>query len=430
MSVQAELPELGNCSRCNTEKAVAVSRKEAFCKSCFIRFISGKQRKQMSDEKFKVKFGEHIVPEKVLYPISFGPSSIALLDILISLYIEQLRNPRAKLGFELTVLYIDDSSINGYENDVDAIIQSIKTRYNSDQYSITFKKLDIDSFIENKESLHKVTLLQNFDCFKINKDFSELKPVNEILDVCPNRASKHDLIQIIKKELIKNFAISNDHKTIIWGHNMSRLAEEVIALTVKGRGAEIYSNLTDGVESYKEWNLEHLHPLRDVSQNEINMFINLQELSDLLLIPKDKSEKLMVKQKTINEIVADYYKVVDTGYDNIVSTVVKTGAKLVEPKKFGEKYCSICKGKIYNDPMNWLREITYNKSVSPENEIEESSLQEWKEANKDEIIELESSEKLSVDICYGCSVTLGGTKKSSLNWPVPDHERPDRKSVV
>lgn len=372
----------------------------------------------MNDEKFKVKFGDNVIPEKVLFPISFGPSSVVLLDILVSLYKEQLRNPRAKLGFELIVLYIDDGEITSYENSVNEIMRRVNERYNFQEYSITFKKLNINSFIRDKASLQKITLLQTFDSFKIEKDLSSIKSFKQILDSCPNRASKQDLTQIVKTELVKKYAVANDCKVILWGHNMSRLAEEVIGLTVKGRGAEIYTNLTDGVESYQEWELEHLHPLRDVSQNEINIFVGLQKLSDLLLVPKDRIEKLMVKQKTINEIVGDYYKVVDTEYDNIVSTVVKTGAKLVEPKKFDGKYCSICKGKIYNDPMNWLRKITYNKAIDPENEVEESSLQQWREANKDEIIELENSEKIPIDICYGCSVTLGGAKKSSLVWPV------------
>jgi len=377
----------------------------------------------MSEEKFKVKFGDDFIPEKVLFPISFGPSSIVLLDILISLYIEQLKNPRAKLGFELNILYIDDSSITRYENTYEEIVELVEDRFQLSKYSIKFKKIDINSFINNKTALSKVTLLQTFDTFKIDKDLRSVNSIKEVLDACPNRASKHDLIQIIKKELIKNFAVVNDCKVILWGHNMSRLAEEVIALTVKGRGAEIYANLTDGVEQYQNWELEHLHPLRDVSQNEINIFMKLQNLTELILRPKDNIDKLMVKQKTINEIVGDYYKVVDTEYDNIVSTVVKTGAKLVEPKKFDEKYCVLCKGKIYNDPMNWLRAITYNQSIEPENEVELSSLQEWKEANKEDLIELETSDKVPVNICYGCSVTLGGVKKSSLAWPVYDHQR-------
>lgn len=377
----------------------------------------------MSDEKYKVKFGADIVPEKVLFPLSFGHSSIVLLDILVALYNEQLRNPRAKLGFQLIVLHIDDSSITEYENSISDIMKTAESRYNLSKYSIIFKRVDINSFINNKEALHKVTLMKNFDTYKLQQTMDSLTSVKQILDACPNRASKHDLTQIIQRELIKNFAIVNDCKSIIWSHNMSRLAAEVIALTVKGRGSEIYSNLTDGVEHYKQWDIEHIHPLRDVSQNEINTFVEFQDLSNMILIPKDKVEKLMVKQKTINEIVTDYYKVVDTEYDNIVSTVVKTGAKLVEPKNYDGKICSICKGKIYNDPMNWSRAITFNESIAPENEAEEASLQEWREANKNDLIELETSEKVPVDICYGCSVTLCGGKKSTLVWPVHDHER-------
>jgi cytoplasmic tRNA 2-thiolation protein 2 len=427
------VPEVELCSRCKVDPAEVHSRKEAFCKSCFLRFISGKQRKQMSNEKYKIKFGENVTSEKVLFPISFGQSSLVLFDILISMYDEQLQNKRGKLGFEIDVLFIDDSSVEKYDKSYQEIVKSIRESYEMTKYPIKFTRVDLDSFLSDKKgnSLHKVTLLKDFTSFKYLAQDDELT-VEKLFKSCPNRASKHDLKQIILNDLINRYAYAKDIQSIIYGNNMNTLAEQVISLTVKGRGSEIYSGLTDGIKSIYGKEIEIINPLRDVSSREIALFSEFRNLIRFQIDETlDKYDKIMNKQKTINEVVSKYFKAVDTDYDNIVSTVVKTGAKLTEPKRFDDEYCAVCNGKIYNRPMEWLRDITYNGSRGPENEIEEESLQEWKDANSEFLTFIEKVEKDAISICYGCAVTVGGNTDNSVVWPVRDTtEEEDKQQIL
>lgn len=416
--------ELGKCSRCKDKEADVLSRKELFCQNCFLRFIYGKQRKQMSSDKYKVKFNEHVVREKVVLPLSFGKNSLVLLDVLIGLFDEQMKNPRAKLGFEINVVHIDDSKVRNYHNDADTLIRNLKEVYHIERYPIKITKIEIQSFM-NRGSAATVRLLSEFTSTKVALDGTV--SIERIFEGCPNRASKQDLIQIIIKDLINNYSVSSGASSILWGHSMSSLANEVIALTVKGRGSEIYSNLTDGAETILGKSIDIIHPLRDCSDGEIDKFIEMKEMDQFTLQSVDRQENLMNKQKTINEVVSNYYKTVDGVDDNIVSTVVKTGAKLDEPTRFDGKFCSICDKKIYNDPMNWLKSITNKGERGPENEMEAVSLQEWETANKDTVEELKQGE--TVNVCYGCAVTMSGFPGNSITWPV-NTEKKDIESIL
>ncbi|KAH3676152.1 hypothetical protein WICMUC_002174 [Wickerhamomyces mucosus] len=418
------------CSRCKAQESVTVSRKEAFCKPCFIRFVSGKQRKQMSSDKFKLKFGDNFEVERVLFPISFGSSSIVLLDILISLINEQLTNPRAKLGFDLNILFIDDTKIERYENELSTLISNLKSHYRTEDLPIKFTILDINSFVSNKKLLNKILINPEYESFRLNEK-TEKYEVKELLNACANRASKHDLLQLITKSLILDFARANNLSTILWGHNMTTLAEEVISLTVKGRGSEIYARLTDGeVDLDEGYKVENIHPLRDISKNEIITFIELQDLSKFTLLPAIRPINLMNKQKTINEVVSGYYEVVDHEYDNIVSTVVKTGTKLAEPvKKFHGNHCSICSSKIYNEPKDWLRDITYTSNKGPQNEIELELFNDWKELNQNLLKELDNPNNKPIDMCYGCIVTISSSNKAALKWPILE-ERKSKDDIL
>ena len=54
------LTETEICQKCKTENAVVHARVEKLCSNCYIRFIRGKLRKQMHDERYKVKFEEQL----------------------------------------------------------------------------------------------------------------------------------------------------------------------------------------------------------------------------------------------------------------------------------------------------------------------------------------------------------------------------------
>ncbi|KAH3686329.1 hypothetical protein WICPIJ_002691 [Wickerhamomyces pijperi] len=462
--------EVQLCSRCKTEPSVTVSRKEPFCSQCFIRFITGKQRKAMAAEKFKIQFSKDPKKEHILFPCSFGASSLVLLDILLCLMNEQNSNPRGQVGFHLSVVYLDDSSFEKHDTVITDVINAVKEKYQTQNLPVTFEVVDMDGFFEDSENLRKISV--NLDDYQTHiQPLSQSEhsfALSQLLQALPNRASRHDILQIVKAQLIQSHIIKSYNSsdsdsetpisTVLYAHNMTTMANEVLSLTVKGRGAEIHKLLTDSVltlpiSSTQTAQLGILHPLKDITSTEIQTYLTLLSLTELELKHKNQPT-LMNKQKTINEIVNEYYKDVDVDHTgNIISTVVSTGGKLGDPltlkkndgsNESSTEQCIICHTSINGNPSpdKWLSAISYTSKLPPLTDLQKQSYSEWVESCKPSVNE-ENHEPPSQDqnqtqaqtgkLCYGCIVTVGGVKKADQDgfvWPVVTKERYDVDDVL
>ncbi|ODQ82637.1 hypothetical protein BABINDRAFT_164404 [Babjeviella inositovora NRRL Y-12698] len=399
----------GSCSRCKTEAAILISRKEKFCKTCFARFIGGKQRKQMQDEKFKVKYGkaENNVT-RVLLALSFGVSSLALLDIILLMLKEQAGMHHGKQGFELVILNIDEHTTNSLTQSAREIVPLMKVRYPN----LTFKVLSLSSFVNNQALLARISLYDDFSA--IVKDFSaEDFRIADLLDRCPNKSSREDLLHIIYRELVLRTAYLENCGTVLYGHNMSRLANDVISLTVKGRGSLVAEALTDGEVSYRDRKIQIIHPLRDILQSEVDKYAELMTLG-VFTLTSSIPVSTVTKNMTIGEITSAYFEMVESDYASVVSTVVKTADKLVPPTAGTTNTCRVCKAVIHHDPKSWLRNITVN--TPSELTTDEERAVHAKYMAERVVEEKGSGEK--ADLCYGCIVTLGGITSAGFVWPM------------
>ncbi|KAK6463145.1 cytoplasmic tRNA 2-thiolation protein 2 [Scheffersomyces coipomensis] len=412
------------CQRCKVENAILITRKEKFCQNCFIRFIRGKQRKQMQDDKYKVKYGPFIErhgQQKVLLALSGGESSVVLLDVMASLLQEQFEAHNGKQGFELIILNLDEFDLNHLNKKVGEILPLLIKRYSP--ANIQYKVLALNSYILDDSILDKIVLNDDFTGLSstiIGSDKSYT--LFDILELCPNKSSVEDLLTIIYNELILRTAYLEKCQTIIYGHSMTRIANEIIALTVKGRGSIIYEAISDHSKTYKDQQFQILFPLRDVLYAEIISYCKLTNMDEFILqstIPKSKINKNL----TIRDLTTRYFSQLDaTGYASTASTVVKTGEKLGAPKSDSTSlvtHCQVCGVEIYQDPGNWLRNITVNKAAPIETEEEKEYLESYKASiGEPEIID---DRYKSVHICYGCIVTLGGVNSvSGFVWPLKD----------
>ena len=106
------------CQRCNKNAVEVISRKELFCAECFRVFVMQKQRKQMMSDDyyrdiFKVMYKDKIRSAEeaeqqnknstILIPLSFGSSSLMMLDIVHLTLLEQ-KMQHQKTGFNVDVL--------------------------------------------------------------------------------------------------------------------------------------------------------------------------------------------------------------------------------------------------------------------------------------------------------------------------------------
>lgn len=418
------------CQRCKTETSILISRKEHFCKRCFIRFIRGKQRKQMQDDRLKVKYGEvaeKLGAQKVLLPSSFGVSSLVLTDAVASLLQEQVESHKGKQAFELIILNIDEFELKSLEKGSREVISKLLKNY--ENVDIRFKSLNLSSYILDQEMLQKISITKQFAAFHESISIATKNyTLNDILDLCPNKSSVEDLLGVIYDELVIRTAYLEGCETIVYGHSMTRIANEVIALTVKGRGSTIYKAISDHTATFRSKEFLIKFPLRDVLLAEIVAYSELLDL-DQYQIKSNKATSKITKNMTIRGITTQYFNHLDNnGYASTASTVVKTGDKLGAPK-FDEvsSMCQICGVEIHQDPKEWLRRITVSEAMPLENEEEFTYAEQYK-SHYGDFDNQDFSEMNHLNVCYGCIVTLGGIKPDTgFVWPIKNPEDEERE---
>jgi cytoplasmic tRNA 2-thiolation protein 2 len=420
------------CKRCKKEPTTLLSRKDTFCDGCFIRFIRGKQRKQMQNEKFKVKFNEKVVKPRVLLDMKNSNESYVLLDILISMLEEQLsQGPKALRGFDLIVCIINDSKTKEYQVELETIKQYY-TNEELERLGLKFVNINVDSFVTNNTLEHLELNLKNFQTSRIlNKQGLKIENYDDLLSQISDKSTREDIINIIHEDIIIQTAKDEDCSIVLKSHSMTKMAIDILSNTIRGRGPEIPIQSSDSYIG----TFEIMHPLRDVLNSEIKMYANikkLNELSPILDITSTISDK-STKNKTVDEMVTEYFDTLEVEYPETVSTVVKIGAKLANPKDIKHESiskCEICKVPIYHDPKEWLEKITVLDCVGPQNEEEEANLRRY----LDSIIDFteETSETIgqskdeNVNLCYGCMITLGVSEVKDFQWP----QRPTREEIL
>ncbi|AGO12825.1 AaceriACR271Cp [[Ashbya] aceris (nom. inval.)] len=446
------------CKRCNTSEGCLVSRNETFCGACFSRFVLLKFRKQMMldeyyQQVFKVLYAdknrtaeeadEENARSVILVPLSLGSSSLAMLDLLNQTLIEQ-RSAHNRTGFQVKVV------LCGFSTEMDELkklagwLQTERLAANAD--CIDFYFLDLDRSFSDCEVDKLLLASEGYDTRKVTST-GESATLSDILDQFSGRSSRDDMLCFARQHLIKRFASQHQVKVIMWGHSVTRLADEIVSLVIKGRGAQIASalNSTDMDAEYGAL-FKNLYPLRDVLLSELDAYCtlaNLQRyiynysLQDSLFIKRQGEATQanravsMAKNMTINELTRQYFDAVEKDYSNVISTIVRTGSKLDYPNASTADviHCSICNNRVYIDASKWLKSITVNDCHPPVSDEDLSMLQMWEASSKGQETIAQKHARSDIwsaateaPLCYGCIVTLNETKEKELNWPSRENE--------
>ncbi|CCK71997.1 Ncs2p KNAG_0I02120 [Huiozyma naganishii CBS 8797] len=447
------------CARCKSERATVESRKEPFCSECFTKFVSLKQRKRMMGDDyyrdcFKVSYGPNNGEDSktlALLVFDFDSSSIVALDVICQVLREQKRQHRGKTGFRVNALAVVENATELAERN--KMWSSLKK---SERYSdgvlddVELYLLDVNQFFETSEL--KQIVLHNEDFIAMCSDANESNyTLDGFLNLCPNRNTREEFSTYIKRSMIKKFAYQKDAKVIIWGYSMTKLADEILGLVVKGKGADV-SQLLNNECFDADFNNEfkNLHPLKDILQAELDAFCLVTGLDQYLLKcelystlildehgSKEDSKKnvnsMIVRNMTMNELISKYFEDLDNEYSNIVATVLRTGDKLESPVRLldgnAPKKCTLCDQVIYTDPSSWLRSIAVTKGQPVTTEEEQKNYDLWKDSKVGEettdYLDLRNrvwKEKDETPLCYGCIISLNGIKQKNVIWPKNDDE--------
>ncbi|ANB15269.1 Ncs2p [Sugiyamaella lignohabitans] len=379
------------CKRCQ-EPSVLISRSEPFCKKCFVKFVQYKQKKRMED--YKVNYTPGAKVPDVLLPLSFGRSSLALLDMVADMLRFQSSTHGGRQGLHLHAVHIDETGIHGMDGDVQETLQNLRAKYPE---CSTITSVKLESFLEDPSV--------NREVVKIVASTSTVSPNNtkELLAMLVKRTPQQDMLNIIRLKIIEKVARDLNCTTIIWGHSMTRLAELVISLTAKGRG-----NTISDILFSEQSEPRILYPLNEVLGSEVADYIQVQSLDQFVLSSLSR-RPATTKLQSIDELVNQYFVSVEQGFPSVVSTVVKTAAKLApssavyESRQLEVSTCKICGGPAMPDSLEWLEKITVNFPPSADGLQENQDHQESKDTSN--------------ELCYGCITLFKDSMVSELNWP-------------
>lgn len=382
--------------------------------------MRGKQRKLMQDERYKVKYGaiaERLGSQKVLLPLSFGSSSLVLFDMIASLLQEQNLAHKGKQGFELVVLHLKEPNfLNSSTQKKEGIsFENLAKRYHP--VNIAYHEVDLNTYV--MDPILTLSVNNQFEVFAKETDNSQSQTISDFLKQCTTRSLQEDLLNVLKSEIIKHFATKVSCNTIIYGHSLTRLANEVISLTVKGRGLVIHDSVINKTIKYHNSELHLIFPLRDILKAEVLAIILFDEFLQKFLVQEAKPGSRLAKNMTVLDLTTQYFDNLDaTGYVSTSSTVVKTAEKLAEPKEPELGQCEVCGSSIHHHPQKWLSDITVSSAAPLYTDQEKIYAKEYPELDFEE-----SGDTLQV--CYGCTVTLTGSGKG-FTWPV----RASKKEIL
>lgn len=153
-----------------------------------------------------------------------------------------------------------------------------------------------------------------------------------------------DILHILRTRLVTSLARRHSCDAVLWGDSTTRLAEKALAETAKGRGFSLPWQTEDGDSPY---GVEILYPLRDILKKEIATYVTLDLPTPLapLCVGYVREPKYAPAGKgiTVDELMTQYFTVVEGQYPSIVANVVRTVGKLVtEDGVVRLERCRIC----------------------------------------------------------------------------------------
>lgn len=279
--------------------------------------------------------GSTKAPKKLLFPLSFGPSSASLLHILDQ-HLQGQYDRMNRASYELHVVHIDIFVDDADRKDSAALLEEYKTRFPRHAYS---------SF-----GLEDALLLDNIDWKALgltdpSDDFVHIpgtQKLQALIGSMPSATSRQDVATTLLTQLLVDVAKRNDCESILFGDSTTRLAEKTLAETAKGRGFSLPWQVSDGMSSH---GVAFNYPIRDLLKKELVTFTSLTSppLTDMIVYQNAASHvSASSKLTTIDDLMIQYFESVEQNYPSIVANVVRTSSKLKPMSGDAAAGCGLC----------------------------------------------------------------------------------------
>jgi cytoplasmic tRNA 2-thiolation protein 2 len=312
------------CRRCQEQEVLTSIRSEPVCKDCFSKYVQTKIVKRM--ETFRVKNSEPGKERTLLLPLSFGPSSTALLYV-VSRHLKGQIEKTGRTGFKLHVLHVQLPGESASED----MMEQVKQRYPE----LAFTNIALSSITEH-ETLIPSEFQQTTDAAQ-----SPDEKLAAILSALPTTTSRADAIKIFLRKLLVHQARTIGCGAILFADSTTRLAERVLAETAKGRGFSLPWVVSDGESPF---GIPIYYPLRELLGKEVTAFVDFIEPSMAsMVVRSDNKPAASMKNTTIDDLTRQYFAGVEVDFPSIVANVVRTTSKLqARSLSHVEQHCELC----------------------------------------------------------------------------------------
>jgi cytoplasmic tRNA 2-thiolation protein 2 len=278
--------------------------------------------------------GSTKVAKKLLFPLSFGPSSASLLYILDQ-HLQGQYGKMKRTAYELCVVHVDLHVEEEDRRKSGALLEKYKARFPRHSYST----------IGLEEAIH----LDSIDWKSSNMPErcrgtkeAGIEALKQFIGSIPSATSRADVIATLLSRLLVDVAKRNSCESILFGESTTKLAEKTLTETAKGRGFSLPWQVSDGMSPY---DVAFNYPMRDLLKKELVAFSSLTSppLSDLIIFPESSTNvSASAKSTTIDDLMAQYFESVEENYPSIVANVVRTSSKLKPQAGNETAACGLC----------------------------------------------------------------------------------------
>ncbi|KAI0013969.1 hypothetical protein F4779DRAFT_562096 [Xylariaceae sp. FL0662B] len=388
MAAPAPSPALAGssplCNRCKEQPATADLRGEQVCKTCFAQFLLSKAVKRLEVLQRELR-GPRLPatgrPPRYLVGVSGGPSSAALLHMLVS-NLSQHRARGQRPRFEILAVHVATSSDT--DTDTDALLSRYRARFPGTPV--------------RAESLSAVLDDPGIDWGALptadadpDADPDPDRRLETVLSRLPSATSRADVSRLLVRHALLAAAAREQCDVLLLGYNTTALAELTLAETAKGRGfalpwlvndgafpaprrlddvdgissssvsadAQTTAAAEEGRRRRSKATIPVYSPLRELFRKELLTYVANTEPPLTELLVDDGGPPLtngngngngcgngaVVSHRdlSIDDVMARYFADVEVNYPSVVANVVRTTGKLARLNDGGDNdWCSLC----------------------------------------------------------------------------------------
>jgi cytoplasmic tRNA 2-thiolation protein 2 len=358
------------CRHCLIEPGVATLRARnghSLCSSCFQAFVTTKINKRLSPLRPRNWQRTSSPPKTLLLPISFGYSSLALLEILTRLLQRQQKQAN-RTAYALHVLHVDCTLNDDAFNEAQERLRRIEALFPA----YTYSQVCVSSIYDRTWEGPK----QN-GCLSTgspNSSSHRLLQVNDLLQSLSSSTSRTDVLSILFTRSVIKFAKAHSCGAILWADSISRLSERVMSETTKGRGFSLPWRVSDGETPF---GIPYFFLNGDVFRSELKTYLLLSNASLAAAVEDSSDAPVNSIPSTIDMLLRNYFSSAETSHPGLLSNVVRTSSKL-EPREVGVLRCKLCIAPVTKAQMG----IEGWKGIQNVNHV---------------------TEREDYGLCYGCS---------------------------